>query len=316
MNATFKNKEENLIEILQKTGLSYNEALIYFTLLRSGDKGSIVKELAHTLPLQRTNIYSILHKLIELNCVKESGFAEKSKNATIFIAVDPIDYLNNLIRIKQNDLNKIKDIQDNYSNELHSIFSEGMEFSYDEIDISLQPYLKPLLEKGWKIKSYFERKESLMLYYKVFDCMLFTQRAKILKDCSFHLFIFDYSIEEDENAFLFFLQALKRKTTEMKSYFFDITKFKLFDDSIELLEKKYHIFIMKIRVEDIKNSDYFKNNSKAFWDIEKLKSDDFYEIGKAIILPIKEKIFYLWAESNSILMEMIEPILNLEYEPR
>ncbi|MBY9006143.1 MAG: hypothetical protein KGD63_05250 [Candidatus Lokiarchaeota archaeon] len=310
---TLKKKEDNLIEILKETGLSYNEALVYFTLLKAGNKGNIVKDLTHTLPLQRTNIYSILHKLIELNCVKESGFAEKSKNATIFIAIEPINYLENLVRNRQNKLHKIQEIQKDYSDVFQSIFLEGMEFSYDEIDLIIKPYLKPLIEKGWKIKSYFERKETLMFYYKVFDCMLFTQNARILNDCSFHLFIFDYSIEDDENAFLFFLQGLKRKTKEMKSYFFDIKEFKLFDDSIELSGKTYPIFNMKIKVKEIKNSDYFIKNSSAFRDIETLNLDDFYEIGKAVILPIKDKIFYLWAESDKILKELTEPIIKFEY---
>ena len=308
-----KTKEDNLVEILQETGLSKNEALVYFTLMKAGKKGNIVKELTHALPIQRTNIYSILHKLIEIGCVEESGFAQKSKNATIFVATDPIEYLNNLINFKQKKLEKIRNIQKDYSKELQSIFLKGLEFSYKELDSIIKPYLKPLIESGWKIKSYIERTERLMFYYKVFDCMLFTKRARILNDCSFHLFIFDYSIEDDDNALLFFLQGLKRKTKEMKSYFFDIKEFRLFNDTVDLFGKSYPAFNMKIRVKDLKNSDYFLKNSNTFRDIEKLDLNDFYEIGKAVILPIKDKIFYLWAESDKIIKELTEPIIKFEY---
>jgi ATP-dependent RNA circularization protein (DNA/RNA ligase family) len=44
------------------------------------------------------------------------------------------------------------------------------------------------------------------------------------------------------------------------------------------------------------------------------KKNTYYKIGKAIILPINEKIFYLWAESEQILNEMVEPILEIEFE--
>ncbi len=310
---SLKTKENNLLKILQKTGLNYNEALVYFALLKTGPKGSIVKELTHALPIQRTNIYSILHKLIKVGCVKESGFAEKSKNATIYIATDPLTYLKQLINIKQKEFENIKRIQETYSEVLQSIFLEGLEYPYDDIASILKPYLRPLIENGWKIKSYIERNETLIFYYKVYDCMLFTKKAKILKDCSFHMFLFEYSIEDDENALIFFSQGLKRKTKEMKSYFFDIKEFELIDDSVELFGKSFPIFNMKVKVKDIKNSNYFLKNSHTFKEIETLSSNGFYEIGKAVILPIKNKIFYLWAESDIILKELIEPIIKLEY---
>ena len=43
-----------------------------------------------------------------------------------------------------------------------------------------------------------------------------------------------------------------------------------------------------------------------------MKIDEFYDIGKALIIPIKNKIFYLWGESDNILKELIEPIIIYE----
>ena len=100
-------KEKQFVDIIQESGLSLNEAMIYFALIKSGEKGCIVKELDHELPIKRTNIYSIMHRLIELGCVEEAGQAEKSKNATIFKATDPLKFINKLIEDKQIELNKL-----------------------------------------------------------------------------------------------------------------------------------------------------------------------------------------------------------------
>ena len=35
---------------------------------------------------------------------------------------------------------------------------DGIEYSYDELDSFIQPYFKLLLEKGWKIRSYYVKK--------------------------------------------------------------------------------------------------------------------------------------------------------------
>ena len=67
---------------------------------------------------------------------------------------------------------------------------------------------------------------------------------------------------------------------------------------------------MRVKIKDLENSEYFTEILAEFKDNE--RKNRYYEIGKAIILPIKEKIFYLWAESEEILKEMIKPILKTE----
>ena len=66
---------------------------------------------------------------------------------------------------------------------------------------------------------------------------------------------------------------------------------------------------MQIKTSDLKNSKYFSEELKE--DIN-LKKSDYFEIGKAVIIPIKNKLFYLWAESNQILSEIISPIIKIE----
>lgn len=303
-------KENEFIELLEKIGLSQNQALVYLALIKAGMKGSIVRELDHALDIKRTNIYPILSDLIKIGCVKEGGRAEKSKNATIFIALDPVEFLDRHIKKKYAEMDTLLEIKKNHSNSLQTIFKKGIEVNLDEIDSSLKPYFKPLIDSGWRIQSYIERKELAMFNYQVYDCLLHAPHARFLKDCSFHLFIFDYDIENDKNALEFFEQGLKRKTKEMKSYFFDIKQFQLIDDKLNIFEKQLHCFKMRVKIKDLEISEYFTEIIADFKDNE--RKNQYYEIGKAIILPIKEKIFYLWAETEEILNEMIKPILKIE----
>jgi predicted transcriptional regulator len=303
-------KENEIIELLVNIGLTRNQALVYFSLIKAGMKGSIVRELDHALDIKRTNIYPILKDLTELGCVREGGRAEKSKNASIFTAVEPIEFLDYLIQKKHAEIDMLLDIKKIHSNSLQTIFKKGIEVNLNEVDSCLKPYFKPLIDNGWRILSYIERKELAMFNYQVYDCLLHAPHARFLKDCSFHLFNFDYIIENDKNALEFFKQGLKRKTKEMKSYFFDIKQFQLIDDKLKIFEKKIDCFKMQVKIKDLENSEYFAEILGEFE--EKQRKNQYYEIGKAIILPIKEKIFYLWAESEEILNEMIEPILKIE----
>lgn len=301
--------ERKLFELFHNLGLNPKESEVFFTLLKSGKKGNIVKELTHTLQIERTTLYSILKKLIKLGFIYEGGKAEKSKNATIFIAIHPKNLFRTLVSQKERELKKYKDFESKHSEFLQNIYDDGFEFPFNEIDSQIQLYFLPLVKKNWKIKSYVFRRE--VLDYDVYDCMLYVPYAKLLKDNSFHLFRFNYNIEQDENALRFFSQGLKRKTEEMKSYFFDI-KLKLIDDKITFYNKIYPGFKMMIKVKDLKSSEYFMSISDDLKTAINNNSEELYEIGKAAILPIGKKLFYLWAESDNILKEMVEPIFKLE----
>ncbi|MFX1376411.1 MAG: helix-turn-helix domain-containing protein [Promethearchaeota archaeon] len=302
-------KEENFVELLEKIGLTHNQSLIYFTLIKAGKNGSIVRELDHATDIKRTNIYPILHELIDLGCIIEGGYAEKSKNATIYIAIDPVNSINHLIQKKRDEIDHLQKFKETSAKSLQTIFQDGIEINIDEIDPILKDYFKPLINSGWKIHSYIKRKEIPMFDYEVYDCMLYAPHANILKDCSFHLFIFGYDIQNEKNALEFFSQGLKRKTKEMKSYFFDIKQIQLLDEKVEFFNNTFPSYKMQIKTNDLKNSKYFSEELKEDIDVKK---KDYFEIGKAVIIPIKNKLFYLWAESNQILSEIIEPIIKIE----
>ncbi len=301
--------EIKIFELFQNLGLNQKESDVFLTLIKSGKKGNIVKELTHSLPVERTTLYSILKKLIKLGFIYEGGKAEKSKNATIFIANSPKKLFRDIINQKEEELKLYRNFKSQYSEFLQNIYDEGFEVPFDEIDPAIQPYFLPLIEKNWKIKSYIFRKD--VLDYEVYDCMLYSPKAKLLKDNSYHIFLFNHNIEEDENALRFFSQGLKRKTKEMKSYFFD-TNLEFVDGKIEFFNKSYPCFKMMIQIKDLKSSSYFASISDDVKLLFNESSEELFEIGKAVIIPIGEKLFYLWAESDKILKEMVEPIFRVE----
>jgi predicted DNA-binding transcriptional regulator len=302
-------REEKFIELLETIGLTHNQSLIYFTLIKAGKKGSIVRELDHVTDIKRTNIYPILHELIDLGYIIEGGYAEKSKNAAIYIAEEPIKLITQLIQKKREEINYLQKFKETNANSLQNIFQEGIEITLDEIDPILREYFKPLILAGWKIHSYVKRDNIPMFDYEVYDCMLYAPHAKILKDCSFHLFKFGYDIQNDRNALEFFSQSLKRKTKEIKSYFFDIKQIQLLDEKVEFFDNTFQGYKMQIKINDLKNSKYFSEELKE--DTREGKSP-FWTFGKALIIPIKNKLFYFWAESSKILSEIIEPIIKNE----
>ncbi|KKK46331.1 hypothetical protein LCGC14_2286680 [marine sediment metagenome] len=302
-------REENFVELIENVGLTHNQSLIYFTLIKAGKKGSIVRELDHATDIKRTNIYPILHELIDLGCVIEGGYAEKSKNAAIYIAEEPVIFVDHLIQKKRDQIDNIQKFKKTNVKSLQTIFQEGIEITLDEIDPILRDYFKPLIMSGWKIHSYVKRKDIPMFDYEVYDCMLYAPHASILRDCSFHLFIFGYNIQNDKNALEFFSQSLKRKTKEMKSYFFNIKQIQLLDEKVEFFNNTFPSYKMQIKINDLKNSKYFSEELKEEASLQK---SQFFDIGKAVIIPIKNKLFYVWAESNQILSEIIEPIVKIE----
>jgi len=302
-----ENKGKELITLLQKTGLNPNEAQIYFTLLKSGFEGCMVREIARLLPIERTTIYSILRKLIKHGYVKEGGLSKTAKKASIFIAEEPEAYFNSLILKKEKELKKLQEFREKYTNRFQKIYQEGFEYSYDEIDSFMQPYFKPLVEKGWKIKSYHVEK-LIVLDYTIYHSILQCPNAKYVNMNGYHVFAFNYNIEEDENALNYFTDKLKKSLLNELLYLSNIKDFLVEDSNIKIFGDLYPSFNIRINIKEIKNLDisytYFKE-SKDY------KSDDITDImGISIIFPIKNKLFFLLAESQEILEEMVEPVLN------
>ncbi|MFX0070675.1 MAG: helix-turn-helix domain-containing protein [Candidatus Hermodarchaeota archaeon] len=308
-----KNKEKGYIEILKKTGLNEKEALIYLTLLKSGPKGNIVKDLNHFLTIERTTIYSVLRKLIELGYVKEAEASKSSNKATTFIAIEPSKFFEKLIVEKQKELNEFQNLKKKYLDQLQFVYQNGIIYEYKDLDPFIQPYIKPLLDMGWKIVSYYKKREMPAFNYLVYDCMLLAPNAKIIKVNSFHIFVFDYNIQEDKNALRFFINGIKKITKEIVLTNTDLKDVELLEDEIIVFGNRYPSIKININPQDLKLlGDYFLGLLEEVKENSENESEEFNDVFKSVILPLKNKIFFLWAESIEFLEEMAASIFDIE----
>lgn len=302
-------KEKEFIELFQNTGLKLKDSLVFFTLIKLGSKGSTVLELQHHLSIKRTTIYSILRKLINLGHVKEKNQSERAKNATIFTAINPTRYFNCLISKKKDELERFQDFKKKYSMALESIYKSGITYLYEDLNKVIQPYFKSLLEKGWKILKYIEEERSYLKYFS-YELGLYSPMSKYLKENGFIILIYDFNIEKNEPALRFVIDNLKKESKKMSLT--NIGDVQFHDEKLEFFNKTYTGFNMLIKQKDLKNSKYFSNIFQLLNEQGINDSKELINIHKFVVLPIKEKIFYLWAESHEILNEMVESIFKTE----
>ncbi len=283
---------EEYIEGLKKIGLTDDESLVYFTLTRHGKKGTYVKDLVYHIPLKRTTIYSILNRLIEKKCVKIAEKSDAPKKAKIFVATSPSVFIDETIRKKKKELKIIEDIRSNLANKLESVYLESMEYSFKDIDEFLQPYFKPLMDKGWKVIEHTIEKSRMNYMFDIYDCALLIPNAKFVKDCGFIIIKFDHIVEKDIDTLNFIINLLKRIGKEqVLNKDIGVKDLKISDSKIEFYDNMYHSF-----------------KTEFLWENTK----DFQELTKSVILPIGDKIFFLWAETYEFVKEMVYAIFNVE----
>ncbi len=283
---------EEFIEGLQKTGLTDDEALVYLTLIRHGKKGTYVKNLDNHLLLNRTTIYSILNRLVEKECIKISEKSTAPKKAKIFVATSPAVHIDKVLREKKNEINELEKIRVDLVDKLERLYLKSMEYSIDNIDDFVKPYFKFLMENGWKVIEQKIEKSKFNYIFEVYDCTLIPPNSKYIKDCGFLVFKFDYVVEKDQNILNFVIDLLKRIGKE------------------QILNKDIGVKNVKISDSEIK----FYNKKYTSFKIEFLwpKVKEYQEFTKSVVLPIKEKIFYLWAETYEVVKEMVDVIFNVE----
>ncbi|GAH36275.1 unnamed protein product [marine sediment metagenome] len=214
-------KENAFINSLQKMALNYEEALIYFNLIKHGQTGTIVRKLNEVLfSIERTTIYSILRRLIEKGCVKEGYPSEDHKKIKTFIAIEPIKYFNKIFLKKKRDLEELQEIRLKILNNLQDIYKRGLEVSYDDLDPFIKPYFKPLLKKGWKVKTQKITKGINLLggdFYYEYQLQVPKKLYKNINILGFSVSIFDSDIQNDDITLKFFINQLKKIIEEILS---------------------------------------------------------------------------------------------------
>ena len=285
--------------------LNYEEAQIYFNLLKYGQTGSIVRKLREDLPfIERTTLYSILKRLNEKSCVKERNSSNESKKLKTFIATDPVEYFNKIFSKKKQEFEELQEIKTNILENLQRIYTRGLELSSEELDPFIRPYFQPLIEKGWKIKTqkvtkginilggdmYFEYH---IQPYKSFEKKIETVGLIVLK--------FDSNIENDDITLKFIFKQIKKSIKQLHKG--DFENIEVLNDEIELFGNQFSSLIIKARDQKTKVN---------------------LKFGKTAVLPLKNKLFFIWEElihdqngyneieQESVLKEFVKVILQVE----
>ncbi|MFX1257811.1 MAG: hypothetical protein ACFFAN_08130 [Promethearchaeota archaeon] len=280
-----KKKRNEFIDSLQKMELNYKEALIYFKLIKYGQSGTIVRKLNEELHfIDRTTIYSILRRLIEKACVIEGPPSDDFRRATTFIAIEPAEYFNKIFLKKKQELVELREMKQSTLILLQNIYESGLEISSNDLDAFILPYFQPLLKKEWKVKSQkVEQGLNLFggnLYYE-YQLQVPRKLYKNVNLLGFLVSIFDSDVENNKITLKFFIHQLKKIIKQMHQA--DFNEINISDGEVEYFTKLFPTIIIKAK----------DKRSKAY-----------LEFGRTVILPIKNKIFFIWEELRH---ENVEP---------
>lgn len=283
------NKTEKYIQGLQKTGLTREEALIYFNLIQHGKKGTYIKDLTDHLPIKRTTLYSILNRLHGKGYVRENPDYEGPKGAKLFAAISPERYINRIINKKKSEFETLEKIKLDVIDKLETVYLESIEYSISEIDDFLKPYLNPLYKKGWKVIEYIVEKSQITYDFEAYDITLLVPDAKFVKDAGFMVFKYNRDVENDVNTLNYMFDMLSRKgKEEVLSKGIGVVDIKLIENQIEIKGKKFKGHLPKFKFEH---------------------TDKYVQMTETVMIPIKDKIFFMWAENHKFILEMASGIL-------
>ncbi len=285
----FDDVEKKYIMGIENLNLSYEEAKIYFKLIKHGNNGSMARELNEEIPeIERTTIYSILKRLIDYGCVYEKERQESTK-VKIFYALRPDEFFNKTILKKERELSKIKKIKKEILFELDRIFNEGFEYSISQIEKEMKPYFIPLIKNGWKIIHKNVKKDIEIFGFKFYDYRLRIPSIKreIYDKAGFILLLFDYDIENDDLSFNFYIKQLKR-----------------------ILIKIHESLEEYIEIVDNKKEFFGKIFPSLLIRFKKKENDECILESDSVIIPIQNKMFFIWSEVQ--LEEIIKIIIKIE----
>ena len=297
--------ENLLIDALQKMDLNYEEAQIYFTLLKYGKSGTIVRKLREELSyIERTTIYSILRRLIEKGCVHEEKSSDDSKRLKTFIATDPTEYFNSVFSKKKHEFKELHKIKNKLLRNLQNLYIQGLELTNDDLDPFILPYFQSLLNKGWKVLTQKINKGINILGSEIFYEYHISHPKNLEKKIEMlgiMISLYDSNIENDEIAVKFLTNQVKKIIKELHQA--DFNNIDMKDGEIELFGKKFLSLVIKAK--------------------EK-KSQRYIEFGTTAIMPIKNKIFFIWeelihnkdeinkVELENVFKEIVKPIFEVE----
>ncbi len=291
-----KKIEDDNIKALQEIGLNYEEALIYYTLLKFGQKGTTVRKLKHELrEIERTKIYQILQKLITKECIIDIKSSETLKKAKLFIALEPSKLFNKALSYKEEKLKSLESKRQIFIKKLQNIYEREEEYRIEDIVPLMQPYIKPLLEKKWKVSFQAVEKGSKTFGYDFYEYYIDPPDMHFLKGyCGFHIYVFDHILSKQEYDIEsnFAILQTKRKIHEIFLNEFKAKNIRIMESEITILGKSYFSLIVDIKPE--KSKEY---SEAAF---------------ECLLLPLDDKIFFIGAIKPEKTIEMFKIILRVK----
>ncbi len=277
------NIEEN-INYLTSFGLTKEESKVYLMLLPQGKNGDVVGHLKDSLAIGRTTIYGILERLLEKNWVKEEEISKNPRRVK-YIANPPLMIMNLMIEKKEEELISLRDKSLFIGDLLDKLYQGPKKMTLENIHPIGQKYLKPLIEKEWKITSeVIERSDSMGRI--TFDYEL--KGKGFPKDSGLIIFQYDRDIEEDGYLIQSVLSMLKSKS------------------DYEIRKDKIPGF------EDLKLEDTTFGNYNGFLVYIKLKfKRKWWLVGKEVVIPLKNQIFLIHGNKENF-QELMDRVLNAE----
>jgi len=267
---------------LMNFGISKDEAKVYLSLIKRGPRGEIVGRIKNELAIGRTTIYAIMERLSDKGFVNSKEISENPKRI-IYVARSPIQIFNKIINKNKIKLNKQKRSSLFAGDNLEIIYQGAKKLTLETAHPGAYKYLKPLIDKKFKIKSevieYATGFENSLSY----DYELKGPKG-FPKDCGLVIIEFDRIIEGDN-----------RLINEAFKMFRSKTEYEIRKDKIPGFQD--------VRFEEINIDNYLGN--KVLIKI-KLKKK-WWEAGYQAIIPIKKKIFFIFGANGNfqILKEMI-----------
>ena len=178
---------------------------------------------------------------------------------------------------------------------LETIYLESIEFSFKEVDNFLKPYMKSLYDKGWKVIEHLVEKSQITYDFEAYDITLLVPEAKFVKDAGFMVFKYNRDVDNDTNTLNYMFDILSRKgKEEVLNKGIGVVDVKLIENEIDINGKKFKGHLPEFKFEH---------------------SNEYIQLTETVMIPIKNKIFFLWAENHKYILDMAETIFKIDIYP-
>ena len=259
----------------------------------------------------------------------KDGSSRRDKKEQPILEESKDDALKSLMATeKKEEFKKFEEKAPIFTERLQNTYEREEEYTIDDIDPFIQPYIRPLLEQKWNISNQIVEKRAKTFGYELFDYHVNPPSMGPLRGYGgFHIYVFDHivatstkvkkDLELDITKSLdielredllkkplllpyfnvelkFIVMQIKRKIRERFLNEFKIGNVIITEKNITLLGKNYSSLVVKIKPE---------------------KDTKYREAFKSVILPIENKLFFIWAVKPKAIIELLKSILTVENIP-